>query len=82
MASFGILVNKMQKPFLNQKLDQGLTDLAFNKVAGHALTLEEAGDWCPPSCTAECGMLVLNKESKGDEIVSCFKDKCKCKLAS
>lgn len=52
----------------------------LNRVSGHALTLNDAGDWCPPSCTAKCGRLVLSQVSDNTQIVNCFKNECGCKV--
>jgi len=56
--------------------------MILNRVAGHALVLEDAGDWCPPSCTARCGRIVLAQNSTSDQITQCFRDDCGCSLPS
>jgi len=51
MASFGIKPNHMRNINIGNKKH------SFNlaRVSGHAQTLLAEGDWCPPSCTAQCG---------------------------
>lgn len=72
MASFGIKPNHMRKINIgNNELrlmhESRKKNIANNKqsfnlarVSGHAQTLLAEGDWCPPSCTAQCGQIVLS----------------------
>ena len=38
------------------------------------------GDWCPPTCTAKCGQLILAEASRAEDVAYCFEKSCKCNL--
>lgn len=52
----------------------------MKKALGHAHVLKDMGDWCPPSCTAKCGQIVMAEDSTSDDVAYCFEQQCNCSL--
>ena len=50
MASFGIKPHHLKSVNV-----PNINTYNLARVARHAQTLLAEGDWCPPSCTAQCG---------------------------
>ena len=54
MASFGIKPHHLKSVNIHSN-GGGINTYNLARVSGHAQTLLAEGDWCPPSCTAQCG---------------------------
>ena len=67
-------INLLEMPRQPSNADLG-------RINAHAQILMEKGQYCDPTCVAQCGAIILgnqDEDGKAEKVVGCFKQSCGC----